>query len=72
MAVKRKNLPVIKTLLAMRYPLDYAKNNGVTAVGIAAYKGLLNILEELIDAGADIFQTSKNGIGPLYMAIKGD
>jgi ankyrin repeat protein len=38
-AVKKNNMPVVKELIHMRYPLDNAKNNGITAVGIAAYKG---------------------------------
>jgi hypothetical protein len=39
MAVKRRNLDVIKELISMKFPLDHAKNNGITAVGIAALKG---------------------------------
>jgi len=54
----------------MNYPLDFTKNNGVTAAGIAAYRGSHRILKQLCDAGADINITSKQGIGPLYLAIK--
>jgi ankyrin repeat protein len=42
----------------------------VTACGIAAYKGNLQILDMLYRGGADINITAKNGIGPLYLAIK--
>jgi ankyrin repeat protein len=41
-------------------------------VGIAAYRGNLNILDMLYRAGADINLTSKHGAGPLYLAIKQD
>lgn len=54
----------------MKYPLNNAKNNGVTAVGIAAFKGNLTITDLLYKGGADINLTSKHGAGPLYLAIK--
>ena len=41
MAVKKNNLDVVQALIDIRYPLDYTKNNGVTAIGIAAYVGNL-------------------------------
>lgn len=41
MAVKKNNTEVIKALIDMQYPLDYTKNNGVTAVGIAMHTGNL-------------------------------
>lgn len=70
-AVKNGNIQVIQALLDIHYPLDYAKNNGVTAIGIAAFKGDLKILELLYKAGADINLTNMNGVSPLYLAIKG-
>ena len=57
-------------MIDIKYPLNYTKNNGVTAVGIAAYKGNIKIMDMLYKAGADINQTSKHGAGPLYLAIK--
>ena len=54
----------------MRFPLDQSKTNGVTALGIAAYKGSVEIIDLLVRAGANINLTSKSGIGPLYLAIK--
>jgi ankyrin repeat protein len=41
-------------LIGLKYPLDYAKLNGITAVGIAAFKGHMDILDSLVKAGADI------------------
>lgn len=54
----------------MKFPLDLQKNNGITAAGIASFKGNLDILRLLHDAGANINFSSKNGISPLYLAIK--
>jgi len=48
--------------------LDYAKNNGVTALGIASFSGNLKILEMLHKAGADINALSKVGVNPLYLS----
>lgn len=56
----------------MKFPLDYDKNNGITALGIASLKGYLPIIQLLVDADSDINHTSKNGIGALYLAIKGN
>ena len=56
----------------MRFPLDQAKNNGITALGIACLKGYYDIVETLVEAGAEVNQTAPNGIGPLYLAIKGN
>lgn len=42
----------------------------MTALGISSYKGNLKILEMLYTAGADINLANKQGISPLYLAIK--
>ena len=39
MAVKKGNHSVIETLLELEFPLEIPKNNGITAIGIAAFKG---------------------------------
>lgn len=44
MAVKKGNFEVIETLLEMEYPLEIPKNNGITALGIAAFKGDILLL----------------------------
>ena len=56
----------------MKFPLNEAKQKGITSVGIASYNGHLEILDTLINAGADSHRTSQQGIGPLYLAIKGN
>jgi ankyrin repeat protein len=51
--VKRKNIDVVRYLvLKCGYKLDVTKHNGVTALGIAAYKGYIGILQELFQQGA--------------------
>ena len=54
----------------MKFPLNNTKNNGVTAVGIAAHIGNLQILELLANSGGDINFITRHGVGPLYLAIK--
>ena len=46
------------------------KSNGVTALGIAAYQGSIEMMQALVDGGCDIKHTNNQGIGPMFMAIK--
>ena len=71
MAVKKQNYDVIKELLAMKFDVQWPKNNGVTALGIAALAGDMRAFHMLIDGGADPAFTNRQGIGVLYLAIKG-
>ena len=71
MAVKRDNMEVTKELLRLNYDLQMPKNNGVTALGIAALSNKLEMFSMLIDAGADPAHSNSQGIGALYLAIKG-
>ena len=71
-AVKKNNINAVKALIAMGYPLNSTKNNGITALGIAALKGNHKMLLLLISAVADVNCTTKSGIGALYLAIKGN
>lgn len=57
--MKKDNVKVVQALIDMKYPLNYTKKNGVTAVGIASFKGNVEILDMLYRAGADINLTSK-------------
>jgi ankyrin repeat/protein kinase domain-containing protein 1 len=58
-AVKKENLKVVQALIDMKFPLNYTKNNGVTAIGIAAFKGNVELLDMLYRAGGDINLTSR-------------
>lgn len=61
----------MQELLDIHYPLDYTKSNGVGALGIAAFKGDMKLLDMLYKAGADINLINKHGVSALYLAIKG-
>lgn len=72
-AVKRGNLEVIHELIAMNFPLDLPKANGVTAMGIAIHAGDKRTLQMLINAGSDVNQVSappNPGISALSLAVK--
>ena len=69
-AVKRGNIEVINELVRIKYPLNEPKVNGITALGISAIHGKLQIMKKLVENGADVNLTSPAGISPLYLAIK--
>ena len=57
----------------MEFPLNYPRDNGVTALGIAIHSGDMRIIKLLIQARADINYVSiqpNPGISPLSMAVK--
>lgn len=70
-AVKKKNVDVIRFLcMKCAYSIDTVKNNGVTALGIAAFKGYFGIFQELYQMGANLNYIHSNGISPLCLAVK--
>jgi ankyrin repeat protein len=70
-AVKRWNSDIVRHLCRVcEYKLDLPKHNGVTAFGIAAYKGFTGMMQELLSAGANMNYLNANGITPMYLAIK--
>jgi|LauGreDrversion4_2_1035121.scaffolds.fasta_scaffold268735_1 ankyrin repeat protein len=54
----------------MKFPVNEQKKNGITALGIACFKGNAEILEILHKAGAILNSPTKKGISPLALAIK--
>ena len=71
-AVKRGLFAVVQSLILMDFPLDEVKDNGITALGIAAYRGNVSMMERLVNAGSDPYFTNQKGIGAMYLALKGD
>ena len=63
-------MDVLNELIRIKYPLNEPKINGITAVGISAIHGKLQIMKKLVESGADVNVTSPAGISPLYLAIK--
>ena len=59
MAVKKNMKDVVDELISMKYPIDVEKNNGVTALGIASYRGNIPLMQKLIDHGANVELTNK-------------
>jgi ankyrin repeat protein len=45
---------VIQELIKLKFPLNYGKNNGVTALGVASFRGNLQVVQMLVDGGADL------------------
>jgi ankyrin repeat protein len=73
-AVKQGNIQTIKELIALEFPLDIPKANGVTALGLAAISGNIPILKMLILAKADVNYVSikpNPGNSALSLAISG-
>ena len=57
-SVKNGRIAVVEELLKLRdFPRDAQKHNGVTALGIAAHKGLLEMLDLLLAHGANLNAT---------------
>lgn len=63
-------MEVINELIRIKYPFNEPKVNGITALGISAIHGKLQIMKKLVENGADVNLTSPAGISPLYLAIK--
>jgi len=53
-SVKKGLRHVVQELIKMDYPLNKLKDNGLSALSIGASEGQLEIIRELIDAGADV------------------
>jgi hypothetical protein len=63
---------VVNTLIEFGFPIDSPKDNGITPLGIASYRGNTSMMDRLVTAGADPHFLNKQGIGALYLALKGD
>jgi ankyrin repeat protein len=56
----------------MGFQLDEPKTNGITALGIAAYRSNISMMDRLIKGGSDPNFVNKSGIGAMYLAVKGN
>lgn len=69
-AVKLGHFDAVRELIRLRnYPVDAMKKNGVTAMGIAAFRGNVQMMELLSERSNLLFVNSQ-GVGPLYLAVK--
>ena len=53
-----------------RLPVDILSNDGLTSLMLAARRGLLRSVEELLRHGADASIADGEGLSPLFMAVK--
>ena len=53
-----------------KFPLNLVTKKGLTATHLAAYYGRIECLKLLLKAKADSNKTSKEGLSPLYFALK--
>ena len=71
-AVKLGHIAVVTEVMKLKsFPIDAIKKNGVTAMGIAAYKGSVPMLQ-LLSEKSDLGFSNMQGVSPIYLAIKGD
>lgn len=69
-AVKLGHFEVVKELVRLKnYPVDAMKKNGVTAMGIAASRGNIKMMELLSEKSYLKFVNTQ-GVGPMFLAIK--
>ena len=61
---------MLRALIEAGADVMKARDDGVTALLIAARKGYENLLRALIELGADINKASDKGVRPLYFAAK--
>jgi ankyrin repeat protein len=70
--VKLGHVQVVRELVKLKnFPIDELKKNGVTAMGIASYRGSIEMME-IVGQHSDLNFTNTAGIGPMYLAIKGN
>ncbi len=71
-AVKLGHVEVVKEIIRLKnFPVDATKKNGVTAAGIAAFRGNIDMLQ-ILSERVDFHFTNNQGIGAMYLAVKGD
>ena len=71
-AVKLGHFDAVRELIRLKnFPVDSMKKNGVTSMGISAYRGNVQMMEMLAERSNLQFVNSQ-GIGPMYLAVKGN
>lgn len=65
----RRDLPGVRHALAGGCPVDSADEQGFTALHVAAQEYAIDVMHELVSAGADVNAQSVHGNGPLWVAV---
>jgi len=70
-AVLGKKLIAVKHFIQTKFPLNIKRNDGYTPLALATMNTKdISISRTLLEAGADPNIVSKDGVGPLFFAIK--
>jgi len=70
-AVLGKKILAVKHLISKKFPLNIKRGDGYTPLALAIMNTRdISISRSLLEAGADPNITSKEGVGPLFFAIK--
>ena len=70
-AISKDNISIIKDLCD-KYGVDFKDEKGLTPIHCAAHYGRLEIMQILIDLGADVNVRDKiNSFTPLHLVVTG-
>ncbi len=69
LAAKSGNLSQVMALVEKGVDVNYANNNGSTALIFSAQKGHIEIVKYLIEKGAEVNHADNNGVTALYLAV---
>lgn len=70
-AVMGKKISAVKHLIQNKFPLNIKRGDGYTPLALAIMNTKdTSIARALLEAGADPNVISKEGVGPLFFAIK--
>lgn len=64
--------PLALSLLKCGFPIENRDLDDGTALIVACEQGLVRVVRELIERGADLNATTRSGYTPLMMAVHGD
>ncbi|KAL0299316.1 UNVERIFIED_CONTAM: hypothetical protein Sradi_6591400 [Sesamum radiatum] len=70
-SARRGELEVLESLLEKGATTDFCDQYGLTALHVAAIKGIKDVVMMLVEFGADVERTDAEGHTALHMAVEG-